>query len=64
MVPLERYLRIFDYDHHKLVKLYAYSICKFAMYDATFLNYRPSQIAACAVIMSINIQHRDDEKQA
>lgn len=61
MVPLERYLRLLNYDDHKLVKDMAESINMFAMCEATFLKYRPSQLAACATIISINIQHRDIE---
>jgi len=30
--------------------------------DATFLKYRPSMIAACSIILAINIYEKDMEK--
>ena len=33
----------------------AYQICKFSQNDCEFLDYRQSQLAACAVIISNNI---------
>ena len=35
-------------------------ICKFSLNDEMFLNYRPSQIAACSVILSINIFKKEE----
>jgi len=52
---MERYLRIFGYDLNETVYDMAYQICKFQLDDANFLNYNPSQIAAAAVILAINI---------
>lgn len=52
---MERYLRVLDYDMNKTVFEMGFQICKFQLNDAKFLNYRPSQIAACAVILAINI---------
>lgn len=40
----------------------SYQICKFQLNDSMFLDYRPSQIAAAAVLVSINIYNRDEEK--
>ena len=40
----------------------SYQICKFQLNDGQFLIYRPSEIAACSVIISINIYKRDQEK--
>jgi hypothetical protein len=37
----------------------AYQICKFSQNDSEFLDYRQSQLAACACIISINIYQRD-----
>jgi len=34
-------------------------MCKFQLNDASFLEYRPSEIAAAAVILSINIYEED-----
>ena len=35
-------------------------ISKFSLNDDKFLNYRPSQIAACSVILSINIFKKEE----
>lgn len=35
-------------------------ICKFSLNDDMFLNYRPSQIAACSCILSINIFKKEE----
>ena len=57
---MERYLRILNYDINKsVVYSMAYQICKFSQNDSLFLNYRPSQLAAAAVLISINIYERD-----
>lgn len=52
---MERYLRLLGYHDNSTVYDMAYQICKFQLNDAQFLEYRPSEIAACAVILSINI---------
>ena len=53
--PMERYIRLLGYDKNETVLRLAYQICKFSMNEAEFLDYKPSQIAASAVIISINI---------
>lgn len=42
MQSLERYLRILNYDLDKNIKELCIIICKHQIYDAKFLNYRPS----------------------
>ena len=59
---MERFLRVLDFDQNKIVNDMGYQICKFQLNDSRFLIYRPSQLAACAVIISINIYSRDQEK--
>jgi hypothetical protein len=59
---MERYLRLLGFDNNKIVSDMGYQICKFQLNDSRFLGYRPSQLAACAVIISINIYRRDQEK--
>ena len=59
---MERYLRILDYDLNKTIYDMSFQICKFQCNDAQFLKYRPSVIAACAIILAINIYERDLEK--
>lgn len=59
---MERFLRVLDFDQNKIVNDMGYQICKFQLNDSRFLIYRPSQLAACAVIIAINIYRRDQEK--
>jgi hypothetical protein len=56
---LERFLRVLDYDMNKNVQEMCFQICKFCLNDAKFLDFRPSQVAACSCILSINIYERD-----
>lgn len=56
---MERYLRILGYDLNKVVYEMAFQISKFQLNDAKFLNFRPSQLAACAVLLAINIYEKD-----
>lgn len=58
---MERFLRLLDYDQNQVVYDMSYQICKFQLNDSMFLDYRPSQIAAAAVLISINIYNRDEE---
>ena len=53
--PLERFLRVLYYDANHEVKLMSLEICKFSLNDPCFLNYRPSMVAASALIISINL---------
>lgn len=59
---MERYLRILNFDNNKIIYDMSYQICKFQLNDSEFLTYRPSELAACAVIISINIYKRDQEQ--
>lgn len=59
---MERFLRILDYDLNKTIYDMSFQICKFQCNDAQFLKYRPSVIAACAIILAVNIYERDLEK--
>lgn len=56
---LERYLRVLNYGLNSQVYRLACSICKFQLNEEQFLKYRPSIIAACAVILGINIFEKD-----
>jgi len=60
--PLERYLRILNYDLNEIIFDMSYQICKFQLNDAQFLTYRPSQIAASALLLAINIYEKDIKK--
>ena len=56
---MERYLRLLNYQSNSTVSEMAYQICKFQLNDALFLDYRPSEIAAASVLLSINIYEED-----
>ena len=59
--PLRRFLHLLGYNKNDLMVNMTFQICKFTMNDPVFLNYRPSVIAASAVILSANIYERDKE---
>jgi hypothetical protein len=59
---MERYLRVLNYDTNKTIMDMAFQISKFQLNDARFLNYKPSTIAACSVILAINIYEKDKEQ--
>lgn len=40
----------------------AFQLSKFVLNDSRFLSYRPSQLAACSVLIAINIFKRDEEE--
>lgn len=60
---MERYLRILGYDLNRTVFDMGFQICKFQLNEALFLDYRPTQISAAAVILSINIYEEDQPKE-
>jgi len=52
---MERYLRVLGYHKNdKVIKL-CREILRQQIKQADFLNYRPSQVAACAVQVAINM---------
>ena len=53
---LLRFLRLVDQDRDPKLFQICTNICKFQLNEARFLNYKPSHIAACAVIIGINIR--------
>lgn len=61
---MERFLRILNYEKNKTIREMSYQICKFQLNEAKFLNYKPSCIAACAVILAINIFERVEENNS
>ena len=52
---IERYLRILEQHKVSEVRQLSQQICKYQLCDQMFLNYRPSQIAAAAVIIAMNV---------
>ena len=61
---MERFLRLLEYDLNTTVFEFAYELCKFQLNDAKFLNYRPSQISACACILAINIYEDSTDNES
>lgn len=61
VVPIERFLHLLGINRVKILRLLTETMCKFSLNDPHFLQYRPSQIAACATILSTNIYHRDKD---
>lgn len=59
---IERYVRLLEHDHSVIVLELAFSVCKFTLVDIYFLQFQPSLVAACAVLIAVNIQMRDREK--
>lgn len=57
---MERFLRILGYDLNLAVYQMSCQICKFSLNESKFLIYRPSMVAACSIILSINIYERDN----
>ena len=57
MVAIERYLRLLDlkFCQDSLLPDICYEICKYAQLDQQFLEFQPSKLAACAVIIGYNI---------
>ena len=62
VVPMDRFLQLLGFNKSRLMVKMTYQICKFAMNEPVFLNYRPSMISACAVILCANIYMRDKEQ--
>ena len=58
---LERYFRLFGIDQEKKdnstnrITSLARDFCRYMLREAKFLRYRPSQLAAAALMLSINI---------
>ena len=59
---IERYLHILRIDDIPIILQMVEQVCKFALNEPHFLNYKPSQLAACACILSNNIYRRDMEQ--
>lgn len=62
VVSIERFLHLLKVDDVPIIRQMTDQICKFALNDAHFLKYRPSQLAAAATILNINIFRRDKEQ--
>ena len=58
--PMERFLRLLDCEYSNEVRSMAQDIIKFATNDSLILGHWPSTLAASSVIISININERDN----
>ena len=58
---IDRYLHLLKLDDIPVIHALTEQICKFALIGAHLLEYRPSQLAASACILNINIFRRDQE---
>lgn len=59
---LERYVRILRVDPIMLKEM-SCQICMFAQNDAKLLGFAPSQLAACSLIICLNIYHFEQEQK-
>ena len=58
---MNRFLHLLGYCKNDLMVNMTFQICKFTMNEPVFLNYRPSLVAASAVILCANVYARDKE---
>lgn len=58
---MQRYLRLVSYDTNKSVWAICEQLSRFQLNYSVFLKYKPSQIAACVVILSINLAKKNDQ---
>lgn len=56
--PMERFLRVLNYHQNQVVKDISFQILKFQLNDSSFLQYKQSILAACSVILAINIYEK------
>jgi len=59
-VFIERYLRILGYQNDEVVEMMSFELCKFSLNENMFLKYKPSVMAACSVLLSINIFRKEE----
>ena len=57
---IDRYLRLLNFNNEVVINMMCIEICKFSLNDEMFLNYKPSQIAACCCLLAINIFKKDE----
>jgi len=57
---IERYLRILGYHNEEVVEMMSFELCKFSLNENKFLKYKPSVMAACSVLLSINIFRKEE----
>lgn len=60
---IERFLRVLNYDFDNKIKNIAVSICKFSLIQLGFQKFMPSMIAACSIIVAINIYENQEQEK-
>lgn len=58
---LERFLRILNYDQHDVISKMSFQILRASLVDGKFMQFEPSKMAACALLLSINIFEKNRE---
>lgn len=59
---IDRYLRILCVDKIRAIRNMSCQFCKFSLNESKFLYYRPSVLAACAVIIAVNVHKAEQYK--
>lgn len=57
---IQRYLRLVDRDQDGTIWAICEQLAKFQLNYSVFLKYKPSQIAACIVILAINLAKKNE----
>lgn len=52
---IDRFMHVLDYAQQPVIQMMSNEIAKFSLNDEKFLDYRPSELAATSVILSVNI---------
>ena len=60
---IERFLRVLNYDFDSKIKNIAVSICKFSLIQFGFQKFMSSMIAACSIIVAINIYENQEKEK-
>ena len=61
VMPMDRFFGLLKIEHISSIRQMTVQVCKYAYSEVRFLNYLPSEIAACAVLLCLNIYKRDEE---
>lgn len=64
---IQRYLRVLGWDKNPQMKVICEQLARFQLNYSTFLKFKPSQLAACIVIIAVNILRKtqiDSQKKA
>ena len=54
----DRFLKLLSVNNNKQIESLCFQILKLHLKNSVFLKYKPSKIAACAVIIACNIENK------